>query len=149
MKLLVGIDLSRYSDAIVAKAGELAVALSAKIWLVHVADPEPDFVGYRETARYDRDVRAGEFHREHAGIQSLADGLRAKGLDATALLVQGATAEAILKEASKLDVDMVVVGSHGRGAMHRLLVGSVSEEVLRKAGCPVLIIPTRGRARSS
>jgi nucleotide-binding universal stress UspA family protein len=66
-------------------------------------------------------------------------------LDTTALLVHGATVEVILKEASDLEVDLIVVGSHGRGAMYQLLVGSVSEEVLKKSRIPVLVIPTHKR----
>lgn len=145
MKLLVAIDLSQCTDKTVEEARKLAKALAAKTWLLHVADPEPDFVGYDNISQYDRDVRAGEFHKEHAEIQSIADKLRMEGLDVTAILVQGATAATILKEASKLNADIIVLGSHGRGAIHRLLVGSVSEEVLRKAKSPVLIIPTHGR----
>ncbi|MEW5940915.1 MAG: universal stress protein [Chloroflexota bacterium] len=69
--------------------------------------------------------------------------MRKAGLDATALVVQGATVETILNEASKLEADMIVVGSHGHGALYQLLVGSVCEGVLRKAACPVLVVPTR------
>jgi nucleotide-binding universal stress UspA family protein len=60
--------------------------------------------------------------------------------------VQGATVETILKEALKLDVDMIVAGSHGRGAMYQLLVGSVSEGVLHKSKCPVIVVPTHERS---
>ncbi len=146
MKLLVGIDLSPSTEKVVEKAAVLARALSAKIWLLHVADPEPDFVGFDASPAYDRDVRSRTFHAEHSQLQAIANKLRLDGLDATALLVQGPTAATILQEAVKLAADMVIVGSHGRGAIHRLLVGSVSEEVLRKAGCPVLIIPTHEHA---
>jgi nucleotide-binding universal stress UspA family protein len=146
MKLVVGIDLSQATETVVEKAAELARALSAKIWLLHVADPEPDFVGFDASPAYDRDVRSRTFHAEHSRLQAIANKLRLDGLDATALLVQGPTAATILQEAVKLAADMVIVGSHGRGAIHRLLVGSVSEEVLRKAGCPVLIIPTHEHA---
>ena len=92
-----------------------------------------------------RDSLAKRFHVEHRQIQVIADRLRQTGLETTALLVQGATVEALLNEASKLDVDMIVVGSHGRGAMHQLLVGSVSEGVLRGSECPILVVPTHER----
>ena len=49
----------------------------------------------------------------------------------------------IVREASELDVDMIIAGSHGRGAVYHLLVGSVSEGLLRKSRCPVLVVPTR------
>jgi nucleotide-binding universal stress UspA family protein len=94
-----------------------------------------------------RDSLAEKFHREHRQIQEIAKRLREEGLEATALLVHGPTVEYILKEASELDVDMIVVGSHGRGAVYQLLVGSVSEGLLRKSRCPVLVVPTRKSAR--
>jgi len=155
MKLLVGIDLSDSTEKLVKKTEEIAKALSAKVWLLHVVKPEPaDFyVGGQESdaAGFDmdpqlfRDSLAKRFHGEHRQIQEIADRLRQTGLDTTALLVQGDAVEAMLEEASKLDVDMIVVGSHGRGAMHQLLVGSVSEGVLHKSECPILVVPTHDR----
>ena len=155
MQLLVGVDLSDSTEKIVKKAAELARALAAKVWLLHAVQAEPaDFyVGGQESgaAGFDmdpqafRDLLAKRFHDEHRQIQALADRLRQTGLDATALLVLGAAVAAMLEEASKLDVDMIVVGSHGHGAMHQLLVGSVSEGILHKSECPILVVPTHER----
>jgi len=155
MKLLVGVDLSEATEKIVKKAGELAKELSAQVWLIHVTKPEPAdlFIAGYEPDQIEnatdpqvvRDSMAKRFHNEHRQMQEIADRLRNSGLDATALLVQGATVEMILKEASKLDIDMIIVGSHGRGAMHQLLVGSVSGGVIHDSGRPVLVIPTHDR----
>lgn len=145
MKILVSVDLSESTEKVVEKAGEIAKALSAKVWLIHIADPEPDFVGYEPGPQSVRDSIAKSFKIEHQQIHEIANRLRATGLDTTAILVQGATVDTILKEASKLEVDMIVVGSHGRGAMHQILVGSVCEGVLHKSECPILIIPTHER----
>ena len=145
MKLLVCIDLSESTEIIVKKIEEITKALPAKVWLLHNAVPEPDFVEFKVDPQAARESLAKKFHNEHRQIQEIADRLRKAGLDATALLVHGATVEAILKEASDLDVDMIVVGTHGRGAMYQLLVGSVSEGILRKSPYPVLVIPTHKR----
>lgn len=75
----------------------------------------------------------------------MAESLRLKGLDAKGLLVQGSTVETILKQADKLEAQMIVMGSHGRGAIYKMLVGSVSEGVLHGAQCPVLVVPTHKR----
>ena len=145
MKLLVAVDLSEATQIIVKKAEELAMALSAKIWILHNAEPEPDFVEFKVDPQAAREALATKFHNEHLQIQDIANQLRKTGLDATALLVHGATVETILKEASDLDVDMIVVGTHGRGAMYQLLVGSVSEGILHKSRYPVIVIPTHKR----
>lgn len=146
MKILVGIDLSDSTDKVVKKAMELATALSARVWLLHVTEPEPDFVGFEAGPQSVRDSLSRKFHIEHRQIQEIADRLRMSGLDAAALLVQGDIAETILEEGLKLGVDMIVVGSHGRGAMYHLVVGSVSERVLHGAECPILVVPTCKRA---
>jgi nucleotide-binding universal stress UspA family protein len=146
MKLLVGIDLSDSTPKILKKVEEISKALSAKVWLLHVAEPEPDFVGYEPGPECVRDGVAKSFRREHHQIQDIADRLRKVGIDTTALLVQGATVETITREAAKLNVDMIVVGSHGRGAMYHLILGSVSEGVIHKSDCPTLVIPTHKRA---
>jgi nucleotide-binding universal stress UspA family protein len=145
MKLLVAVDLSEATQIIVNKAEELAIALSAKVWILHNAEPEPDVVEFRVDPQAAREALATKFHNEHLRIQDIANRLRETGLDATALLVHGATVETILKEASDLDVDMIVVGTHGRGAMYQLLVGSVSKGILHKSRFPVLVIPTHKR----
>ncbi|MES9971233.1 MAG: universal stress protein [Candidatus Thiodiazotropha sp.] len=146
MKILVAVDFSASSKKIVERAEIIANALSASVWILHVAEPEPDFVGYEAGPQSVRDSLSEKFHNEHRQIQEMANNLRDKQLDVTALLLQGSTAETILQQASKLGVDMIVMGSHGRGAMYQLLMGSVTEAVLHAATCPVLIVPTREHA---
>lgn len=145
MEILVAVDLSKATEKVVQQVEVIGKALSAKVWLLHVAEPEPDFVGFDNAAKYIRDSRSGLFHNEHRQIQAIAERLRIAGLESTALLVQGAMAECILHEAAKLDVDLIVLGSHGRSNLYNFLVGSVSEAVLHKAKCPVLIVPTHER----
>jgi nucleotide-binding universal stress UspA family protein len=145
MKLLVCVDLSESTEIIVRKIEEITKALPAKVWLLHNAVPEPDYVEFKVDPQAARESLAKKFHVEHRQIQELANRMRKAGVDTTALLVHGATVEIILKEASDLEVDMIVVGSHGRGAMYQLLVGSVSEAVLHKSQFPTLVVPTHKR----
>lgn len=146
MRLLVALDLSEPTELIVDKAEALAKEMSAQVWILHNAEPAPDVLEFRADPKTARDSLAQKFHREHRQIQDIAKRLRKGGLNATALLVHGPTVETILKEAADLDVDMIVAGSHGRGAVYQFLVGSVSEGLLRKSRCPVLIVPTRKSA---
>ncbi|MEN8259269.1 MAG: universal stress protein [Pseudomonadota bacterium] len=143
MKILASIDLSESSKIVVEQAKALAKACSAKIWLLHVAAPNPDFVGYEVDTKTMRDVVAERFHKEHQMLHRLGEEFRGEGLDCTALLVQGPTVETILSQAEKLSPDMIVLGSHGKGVIKQLLIGSTSEEVLHKSKIPVLVVPTR------
>lgn len=133
---MIAVDLTEFSEKILNEVKKLARAHSAKAHRLHVAEPEPDFVGFDVGPQTVRDTPSKSFHAEHRQLQAIAEQLRSAGLDTTALLVQGDTAETILKEASKLDADMIVVGSHGRRAMRQLLVGSVRESALRKIRMP-------------
>ena len=142
MKLLVAVDLSKSTQKIVEKAEEIAKGLSAKIWILHNAEPVPDILEFKADPLSARESLAKKFHDEHCQIQKIAKQLRKSGLKATALLVHGPTVETILKAASKLGVDMIVIGSHGKNTMLQLLVGSVSEGILHKSKCPVLVVPT-------
>jgi nucleotide-binding universal stress UspA family protein len=143
MKVLVAVDLSPASDKVVAAAGRVATQTGAEVYVLHVAEPEPDFVGYEAGPEVVRGQVAREYREEHRGVQKLADGLRADGIEATALLVRGPTVVTTLAQAEKLGAELIVVGSHGHGAIYDVLVGSYSAGVLRGSSVPVLVVPTR------
>jgi nucleotide-binding universal stress UspA family protein len=144
MKILVAVDFSPAAAAVLRQARHYAKALAAEVWLVHVAPPDPEFVGYEAGPQTVRDQVAEKFHAEHRALQQQAEEFRHLGLNVASLLLQGPTSPTILAEADRLQVDLIILGSHGHGALYQVLVGSVSEGVLRKAGRPVLVVPTRG-----
>ncbi len=145
MKILVSVDLSESTDVIVKKICELAKLLSAQVWLLHNAVPERSHLEFTVDPIAARESLAKKFHEEHLQIQEIADKMRDAGVETTALLVHENTVEAILQEASDVGADMIVVGSHGKGCMYHLLLGSISEGVLEKSSLPVLVIPTHNR----
>lgn len=140
-KVLAAIDFSPVSTSVVEQAASLAEAYGAELTLVHVAAGDPEFIGYSQGPQTVRDGRARELRKEHADVQEIAEGLRERGITAHALMIQGATVEKILAEAAQLEADVIVLGSHGHGALHRALLGSVSEGLVRGARCPVLVVP--------
>ena len=143
MNAVVALDFSAVSEQQLAVIGRLT-RQDRHIYLLHVAEPNPDFVGFDAGPDVVRDQMAEQFHREHEQIQAMAQLLRDDGHDATALLVQGPTVDTILAQAEKLDADLIVVGSHGHGAVFDMLVGSISAEVIRRSTIPVLVVPARG-----
>ncbi|MDP6183198.1 MAG: universal stress protein [Gammaproteobacteria bacterium] len=143
MNILAGIDFSESAQKIIDQTVMLAKALNAKIWLIHVAEPDPAFVGYEADPEVMRDVVAKKYHEEHRDLQAIASALRGDGLDCVALLVQGATVATLLREAAHLPAALIVIGSHGKGALKRLLIGSTSEGILHASEIPVHIVPTR------
>ena len=145
MRMLIAVDLAHNSEAVIEAAAELAMSLSASVCILHAVEPDPDFVGYEVGPQTRRDAVAETFHEEHRQVQNLAGHFRQAELDAVGLLVQGPTVETILREAEKFKADLIVVGSHGKGQLKQLVLGSVSEGVLRKSACPVVVIPIRTR----
>ena len=141
MNILTAIDFSANSNTVMKFTAKLASSLGAKVRLVHVAEAEPGFMGFDGGPDEVRDQIAKEFHDERINLQLLADELRKKNIDATALLKQGPIAETILTLADKHNVEIIIVGSHGHGAVYDILVGSISAAIIKNAKCPVTIVP--------
>ena len=143
LKILVAIDLSDATAKVIRVAEYLAKATEGDVRVLHVAEAEPDFVGYDAGPDVVRDQVAREFRDEHRGVQEHADTLREAGVKANALLIKGPIIETVLSEAKRFEADLLIVGSHGFGALYDLLVGSSSRGILRDTEIPVLVVPVR------
>lgn len=147
MNILAAVDFSPVTAQVLATIRQIAATFPAQVWLVHVAPPDPAFVGYEAGPGTVRDQVAGEHHARHRELQQLAEGLRADGVETTALLLQGSTVATLVAEADRLQAALIVLGSHGHSAVYELLVGSVSEGVVRASKVPVLLVPARQQTR--
>lgn len=143
MNILAAVDFSPVTVAVLGAINRVAGLTPVKVYLVHVAPPEPGFVGYGVGPDSVRDQVAAELRGHHQQLQDLADQLREGGIEATALLVQGPTVATLIEHAEKLEAGLVVLGSHGHGAVYDLLVGSVTEGVVRRSRVPVLLVPAQ------
>src|SRR3546814_11815294 len=138
MNIVVAVDLAPGVSGVIAAAERRAQASAGAVYVLHVAEPDPDFVGYGAGPQVVRDQVAELHHREHRAVQALAERLRAVGIDTTALLIRGPTVETTLNEAKRLNAELIIVGSHGRGALYDVLVCSYSAGILRRSTVPVL-----------
>ncbi len=141
MDILIAIDLSENARKMLDTTINLLRDSLGTAWLLHVAEPDPDFVGYEADPAVMRKQVAEEFHREHRQLHGMAEELRARSLDAKALLIQGETVKTIIQQADKLNVDLIVVGSHAHGALYHFLLGNVTKGVLKQSWRPVLVMP--------
>lgn len=78
-----------------------------------------------------------------ADTKAFAETESAPGITIEALVREGNAAEEILEQATSMKADLLVIGTHGRSGFERLVLGSVTEKVLRKANCPVMTVPKR------
>lgn len=135
-RLLLATDLSEASVSATDEAFELAGRLGASLLVVSVIDPGTLLrPGGRYSARMDQ-VR----DRREQLAQTLVERGRAEGVEVSFLVWEGDPGDMIVAAAEAEHADLVVVGSHGRGAVGRFFIGSVSEHVVRHAPCPVLVV---------
>lgn len=138
-RVLLATDLSPASDGATVEAMDLCEDLGADLVAVSVIDPRSmRLPGGRTGARVDQ-IRSSR-EREAQGLVNRG---RERGIRVAFLIWEGDPGEAIVEAAESEQVDLIVVGSHGRGSVGRLFLGSVSEHVVRNATCPVLVV--RGR----
>jgi nucleotide-binding universal stress UspA family protein len=119
-QILVATDFSRNADAALAMAVQSARAFHAEIHLLHVF------------ASADTDVTP---LLEDAVAKARPD------VPVTTAAIGGDPAQEIVRYAARYPIDLIVMGTHGRTGLSRLLLGSVAERVLRSARCPVLVVP--------
>ena len=143
--ILVPVDFSDTTTPVLAEAQMLAQALGAELVLLKVAEPEPDFVGFEPGPQTVRMAVAHDFRAEHSRLEDLKAVAEAGGLKATAMHVQGPIVDKILDQAKERGAVMIVMGSHGHGALYELLVGSITQGVLKGAKCPVVVVPAAGK----
>lgn len=134
--VLLATDLAPTTDAATDQALELATSLGARMLAVSVIDPGSlRASGGRFLMRVDQ-VREA---RERVAQSLVARG-RELGVTVDFLVWEGDPGQSIVDAAVAEQADMIVVGSHGRGAVGRFLIGSVSDHVVRHAPCPVLVV---------
>ena len=142
--ILVPIDFSDVSGKVVNTAAALAGAFGSRVILVHVVEPEPQFVGYDPGPISVCMTVAGDLQADQRRLESFKEKFGAG--EALALLIQGSIPDEILSLVREHAAELIVMGSHGHGALYHLLAGSVTTAILKEAPCPVLIVPS-GRGR--
>ena len=142
--ILFPLDLAGASEHTIALAASLAREQEATLHLVYVLDEGRDFEAAAFTAI---DPQTVSFHlREIQRVMtSTAERAIALGARAESNMVDGGPAwEMILHEATRVGADLILMQTHGRKGLGRAVLGSVTEEVLRHASIPVLVVREPG-----
>ncbi len=140
--VLVPIDFSDDSIAALDYAIELTKPFGPEIIVLYVLEPiyyasaaDMYATSPNLTVLIDEQRKAGRDQLAH-----IEAGLLKRKIKARALMRTGAPASAIVDSAKKLKVDMIVMGTHGRTGLMHVMIGSIAENVVRKAGCPVVTL---------
>jgi nucleotide-binding universal stress UspA family protein len=159
-RLLVPVDFSPAMEGVLAIARSLAEAFAAELHLVHVREiaAMPVFpaaaAGYPGIGMPELGIsgglaldRSGYFEtdlpndKQPNPLDALRDDLTRSGLHAVAYEREGSVVEEVLKMAREIAADLIVMGTHGHGSVYNLLVGSVTEGILKAAERPILLVP--------
>jgi universal stress protein A len=142
-RILAPIDFSPSSRAALQYAIFLAGKHGAELEVLHVAEP-PGYVGPDALALLPVGSVQPSFDQTKAEVQREVEGLLAKAGDRPKTVAvrvdNGEPSDVILRLAGDGGADLIVMGTHGRTGLSRLLIGSVAEAVLRRSSCPVLTI---------
>jgi len=134
-RVLLATDMSPTSEVATAEALRIAAQLGASLLAVNVIDAG----ALRRTSGRGPAVHQVRAARELAMTELVARG-REHGLQVSYLIWEGDPAESIVEAAEAEGADLIVLGTRGHSGVGRALIGSVSDEVVRTAGCPVLVV---------
>lgn len=148
-KILFPTDFSEGSDNALPYAADMAKHYGAKLYLLHVIHDIAKATGW-----YVPHVSLDELYRDiekNAAKEMDRYGLEEfRGLkDIERPVVKGIPYEEILKFAKENNIDLIVIGTHGRKGLDRVIFGSTAEKVVRDAPCPVLSVRLSGHADGS
>jgi universal stress protein A len=138
-KILVPVDFSETSQQAFQYALRFAEQFGCKIVLLHVVEPESVIAGTPTTidifAQPEEDTIAAE-----AGLKALAASSSDRPSSVTSIVCTGHAPNEITKAAKDLNVDLIVIATHGYSSWRHLCIGNTAERVVRTAPCPVLVV---------
>ena len=139
--ILAPIDFSDVTERVLQEAATLARMLSGRVVLVHVTEPTTGVVDYAAIVVAVAQVNEAAVKYAQERVRQLEERLRNEGVQASAVHVTGTPVAEIIEQARTLRADYIVIGSHGHTAFYDLLVGGTAHGVLKRATCPVVIVP--------
>jgi universal stress protein A len=140
-QILVTTDFSETSDSALMYGRALAQSFGAQLHVVHVVE---NFLMWAGPEGMMLDPVQIDAEMEQAARQTLSAMIGVDEVNTKTVVLRGASpAFAIADYAKNTNIDLIVIGTHGRGAVSHMLIGSVAERVVRIAPCPVLTIRSR------
>ena len=141
-RFLVPLDFSEDANQALAYAIGLASKLGARVTLLHVMQSPPwggvdmDVTLPHAYSQFIQHLEVEVTHR----MQACLERVNARGLEGEIAVIHGVPFQEILDTAKKQQVDLIIMGTHGRTGLQHVLMGSVAYKVVRLAPCPVLVV---------
>ncbi len=145
-RILSPIDFSKASKGALAVARHVAEIYDAELALLHVLENAIHPAFYQLGAQSIADLQPGIFDRAEAALHDAMKEAGGPDVRATYHALEGHAARAVLRFAEEQDVDLIVIATHGLSAIEHFLLGGVTEKVIRRAPCPVLVTRPYGKS---
>ena len=150
--ILVPLDGSELAEQAVPKAQILARSFNATVHLVHVVSRSPEMealkfsgdINFQEVEtnlELARQLVEGRLTRGKEYLERAAAQLKSAGVEAKVAVSEGAVAENIISYSNEYSIDLIVMSTRGYGGVKRLLLGSITDRVIRSCETPVLVLP--------
>lgn len=146
-RILVPYDGSATSAEALDEAVRLAKLCSSRLRLIHVVDPLLYISGFEVGAVYANEILPGLLAAAEELLRKARDPIEAQGLAVESEVIQSSgerVARIIVEQATLWSADLIVIGTHGRRGVDRVLMGSDAELVARTSPVPVLLVRARG-----
>lgn len=142
--IVVAVDFSNATPEVLRQAGIHARCHGAQLRLIHVIEPEPSYAAYGLTPAEFPSMH--EYQREAKRLaceklNEMAKEISMGNPDASVHIAEGSPLRCIEDYVAESEADLLVLGSHGHGAIASLLLGSVAEGMVRRAKVPTLVVP--------
>jgi nucleotide-binding universal stress UspA family protein len=141
--ILAPVDFSDATPLVVSHAARLAGALSGRVVLFSVIEPPLVIAEYGALLENIAEITEAGEKAAAKHLTRLRDQLERRGVPARVFHAAGSPVTLIVEKAKAVKADYIVMGSHGHTAFYDLLVGSTTHGVLRRASCPVLVVPPK------
>lgn len=141
--ILVPTDFSDCAEQALDYACSLASSIGATVYIVNALGSASPELGLSVTYAMIENVLKG--HQD--AVEKLADKRREFVAMAAPIAKLGDARDVILETADAIDADLIIMGTHGRRGISRIVVGSVAEDIARRAACPVLLVRTKKAKR--
>ncbi len=143
--ILVPVDFSRATPAVLAQSVVLAKAVSARVVLLNVILPPVVVAEYGALLDSIAEIKVAGEKAAAIQLEKLQKQCERRGVKTETRQFTGSVVSTITQQAKDVAADFIVVGSHGHTALYDLFVGSTTHGVLRRARCPVVVVPPAKR----
>lgn len=147
MKTIVTlVDFSDVTSKLIEQSEKFAKAFGARVILVHMVPIVPVVVDSGVGSPLLSEPPSQEvLQADYKRVASLGTPLRNAGVDVLVEQLQESSVKNLIEECSRWSADFIIVGSHHNGDIYNLFVGSFTNDVLKSANCPMLVVPAESK----